>query len=224
MGAGAPLSDIAEDALVDFETEIMSIPQFDPEHPQMISQGPSVCIFNKEDPGELMASWLFTQYLLTNQVQTAYARTEGYVPVTSMAQDSAEYQDYLSRAGEDDDDFYKIKIQASRLLLSNTGNTFVTPVFNGSASLRDAAGQLIESVTKSVRRKETVDDAYMDRLFDDVASLYHLNEVKAQTSGKTDLGALPWTARVLIGGLILSWVLILLWAFRDILKKRTQNH
>ena len=171
-----------------------------------------------------MASWLFTQYLLTNQVQTAYARTEGYVPVTSMAQDSAEYQDYLSRAGEDDDDFYKIKIQASRLLLSNTGNTFVTPVFNGSASLRDAAGQLIESVTKSVRRKETVDDAYMDRLFDDVASLYHLNEVKAQTSGKTDLGALPWTARVLIGGLILSWVLILLWAFRDILKKRTQNH
>lgn len=100
MGAGAPLSDIAEDARVDFETEIMPIPQFDPEHPQMISQGPSVCIFNKEDPGEVMASWLFTQYLLTNQVQTAYARTEGYVPVTSMAQDSAEYQDYLSRAGD----------------------------------------------------------------------------------------------------------------------------
>lgn len=191
MGAGAPLSDIAEDARVDFETEIMPIPQFDPEHPQMISQGPSVCIFNKEDPGEVMASWLFTQYLLTNQVQTAYARTEGYVPVTSMAQDSAEYQDYLSRAGEDDDDFYKIKIQASRLLLSNTGNTFVTPVFNGSASLRDAAGQLIESVTKSVRRKETVDDAYMDRLFDDVASLYHLDEVKAQASGKTDVALCP---------------------------------
>ena len=26
------------------------IPQFDPANPQMISQGPSVCIFNKEDP------------------------------------------------------------------------------------------------------------------------------------------------------------------------------
>ena len=155
----------------------------------MISQGPSVCIFNKEDPGEVMASWLFTQYLLTNQVQTAYARTEGYVPVTSMAQDSAEYQDYLSRAGEDDDDFYKIKIQASRLLLSNTGNTFVTPVFNGSASLRDAAGQLIENVTKSVRRKETVDDAYMDRLFDDVASLYHLDEVRGPALWKDRSGS-----------------------------------
>lgn len=29
-------------------------------------------------------------------------------------------------------------------------NTFVTPVFNGSASLRDASGQLIENVVKSV--------------------------------------------------------------------------
>ena len=104
MGTNAPLVDISSDALVDFETEVMTIPQFDPDNPQMISQGPSVCIFNKKDPQEVLASWLFTQYLLTNQVQTAYARTEGYVPVTSMAQDSAEYQDYLSRAGEDDDD------------------------------------------------------------------------------------------------------------------------
>ncbi len=42
-----------------------------------------------------------------------------------------------------------------KMLLANSDNTFVTPVYNGSASLRDAAGQLIENVTKSVRRKET---------------------------------------------------------------------
>ena len=65
----------------------------------MISQGPSICIFNKSDPQEVLASWLFTQYLLTNDVQIAYSQTEGYVPVTSKAQASAEYQDYLSRAG-----------------------------------------------------------------------------------------------------------------------------
>ena len=91
MGSDAPLSDIAEDKVVEFETEVMAIPQFDPQHPQMISQGPSVCIFNKEDPQEVLASWLFVQYLLTNEVQTAYAETEGYVPVTSKAQESAEY-------------------------------------------------------------------------------------------------------------------------------------
>lgn len=75
MGTNAPLVDISSDALVDFETEVMTIPQFDPDNPQMISQGPSVCIFNKKDPQEVLASWLFTQYLLTNDVQTAYGRT-----------------------------------------------------------------------------------------------------------------------------------------------------
>ena len=93
------------------------IPQVDPEHPKMISQGPSVCVFNKQDPQEVLASWLFTQYLLTNEVQIAYSETEGYVPVTSKAQDSAEYQDYLSRAGEDNNTFYDVKIAASKLLL-----------------------------------------------------------------------------------------------------------
>ncbi len=97
----APLSDISADKLVEFETAVMPIPQFDPDHPQMISQGPSVCVFNNGDPQEVLASWLFTQYLLTNDVQIAYSETEGYVPVTSMAQGSDEYLDYLSREGQD---------------------------------------------------------------------------------------------------------------------------
>ena len=86
MGTDAPLVDIAEEEIVDFETEVMMVPQFDPEHPQMISQGPSICIFNKEDPQEVLASWLFTQYLLTDGMQIAYSQTEGYVPVTTSAQ------------------------------------------------------------------------------------------------------------------------------------------
>lgn len=135
----------------------MTVPQYDPSHPEMISQGPSLCVFNKEDPQQVLASWLFAQYLLSNDVQIAYSETEGYIPVTSKAQDSAEYQDYLSRAGEDNSTYYDVKIQASKMLLDHTDDTFVTPVFNGSASLRDAAGQLIEDTVKAIRRKKTVD-------------------------------------------------------------------
>ena len=174
MGTDAPLSDIAEDKVVRFETAVMTVPQFDTENPTMISQGPSVCIFNKEDSGEVMASWLFTQYLLTNDVQLAYAGTEGYVPVTAKAQNSAEYKDYLAREGEDNDRYYSVKLQATKLMLENTENSFVTPVFNGSASLRNAAGHLVESVTKSMRRKETVDEAYFQKLFQSTAALYRL--------------------------------------------------
>ncbi|MCM1027761.1 MAG: extracellular solute-binding protein [Roseburia sp.] len=224
MGTEAPLLDISEEALVEFETAVLPVPQFDPENPSMISQGPSVCIFNKSDPQEVLASWLFTQYLLTNDVQIAYAETEGYVPVTSSALDSPEYQDYLSRSGEDNETHYNIKIQATRLLLDHIDDTFVTPVFNGSASLRDAAGQMIENVTKSVRRKETVDDAYMEQLFRDVASLYRLDQRNMDTSAPAELGELPSTSVILLSSLAAAWALIILYVGFTALKARKTRH
>ncbi len=206
MGSDAPLIDIPQESLVDFETVIMPIPQFDPENPQMISQGPSICIFNKEDPQEVLASWLFAQYLLTNDVQIAYSQTEGYVPVTSKAQQSETYQDYLSRAGEDNDLYYDIKIAASKLLMENTENTFVTPVFNGSVSLRNASGQMIENVTKSVLRKQTVDGAYMENLFDEMTALYRLDQIQVDGQWKMDLGPLPSESVILLSALVLIWI------------------
>jgi multiple sugar transport system substrate-binding protein len=210
MGSDAPLVDISEDKLVKFETEVVTVPQIDTENPKMISQGPSVCVFNKEDPGEVLASWIFTQYLLSNEVQISYSQTEGYVPVTLKAQNSDVYKDYLSREGEDNEFYYDVKIKASKLVIDNTENTFVTPVFNGSASLRDAAGQLIEKVTKSVRRNETVDEAYLELLFSDVSSLYRLDGIgSTASSGKTDLGPLPTASVVLLLSLITIWTVII---------------
>ena len=125
MGSDAPLIDIAEEDLIDFETVVMPVPQFDTEHPKMISQGPSICVFNKDDPQEVLASWLFTQYLLTDSIQIAYSQTEGYVPVTTRAQQNPEYQDYLSRGGEDNDTYYQVKIDAAKLLLDHLDGTFI---------------------------------------------------------------------------------------------------
>ena len=59
--SGKAAGEPTECALVDFATEVCLIPQFDPSNPKMISQGPSLCIFNKKDDGEVMASWLVTQ-------------------------------------------------------------------------------------------------------------------------------------------------------------------
>ena len=188
----------------------------------MISQGPSICIFNKADPQEVLASWLFAQYLLTNEVQIAYAETEGYVPVTSKAQNDPSYQDYLSRAGEDAA-HYEVKIQASRLLMENTAYTFTTPVFNGSASLRDAAGQLIEEVTKSVRRKQTVDESYFVKLFSDIRSLYRLDQIRVGGSSKADLGPLPTASKVLIGSLIAVWLGIGSFWLWGVLRKKKRS-
>ncbi len=220
MGTKAPLLDIDPSKLVEFETEVMMIPQMEPESPSMISQGPSVCVFNKRDPQEVLASWLFAQYLLTNEVQIAYSQTEGYVPVTSKAQESEVYRDYLSREGEDNRLYYDVKLQAAKLLLENTENTFVTPVFNGSASLRGAAGQLIENVTKSMRRHETVDDAYYETLFHDIRALYRLDQGGATAAGQAELGPMPPMSITLLATLGGAWVVIGICFALDMLKKR----
>ena len=222
MGSEAPLIDIAEDKLVHFDTEVMLIPQFDPANPEMISQGPSICIFNKEDPQEVLASWLFAQYMLTNEVQIAYSQTEGYAPVTLQAQESAEYQDYLSRAGENNELYYDVKLEATRLLLDNIDNTFVTPVFNGSASLRDAAGQLIENTAKSARRKQTIDDGYFEELYADMISLYRLDQIHG-VDGKADLGKLPATAVWLLGALGVTWLGIGVYVGCEWMKERKKR-
>ena len=194
MGSNAPLSDISADKFVDFETAVLPVPQYDTANPQMISQGPSVCIFNKEDPQEVLASWLFTQFLLTNDVQIAYSETEGYVPVTQKARDTEEYQDYLARSGEDNNAHYKTKIDATEMLIANTANTFTTPVFNGSASLRK-----------------------------DTKQLYRLDSIAGSSEGKADLGPLPSTAKALIGTLIAVWILIGLYVGSDYMKKKKQK-
>ena len=208
MGAGSPMSDIHESANIDYEIAVMTIPQYDTENPQMISQGPSLCIFNKEDSGEVLASWLFVQYMLSNDAQFAYATTEGYAPVTTKAQNSEEYRDYFSHMGEtngeDNKTYYHVKLKATKLLMDNTENTFITPVFNGSTSLRNAAGQLIEEVTKTVRRSGTVDDEYLETLYENMMVTYHLDELE----GKKTFGEMPIASVILLIVIAAAWVFI----------------
>ena len=98
----------------------------------------------------------------------------------------------------------------------------MTPVFNGSASLRSAAGQLIENVCKSARRKEEMSDAYIEKQYNDVSSLYRLDQIKV-TSTETDpadgekgetekepftWSELPGISQALLIGVPCVWILI----------------
>ena len=226
MGSEAPLLDIHEEQVVSFRTAVRPIPQYDPEHPKMISQGPSVCIFSKEDNQQVLASWLFVQYLLTNGVQIAYSSTEGYLPVTLKAQNSPEYQDYLSRKGEDNREHYDVKIEASQLLLDYMQDTFVTPVFNGSADLRQAAGQMIEETAKGARRKKEMNDAFIENLYRDMTSLYHLDQIKVtggdenETEEDTPETPIAPESRVLLAAIAVIWILIGLFRLREHRKEK----
>ena len=112
-------------------------------------------------------------------------------------------------------------------VIENAEHTFVTPVFNGSASLRNAAGQLIENTVKSVNRKQTIDDTYIEKLYGDMTSLYRLDQLSTQNgslaSGKADLGPLPMTAVVLLASLVCAWILIVCYVVWQGLKKKKNS-
>ena len=124
--------------------------------------------------------------------------------------------------GEDNDFYYDIKIQAAMLLKDNVEDTFVTPVFNGSASLRNAAGQMIEEVKKSARRGDVIDEAYLEKLFSEMTSLYRLDQIST-AEGKADLGPLPATSKALLITLALVWVGMGIYVGCEAVKKKKQQ-
>ena len=108
-------------------------------------------------------------------------------------------------------------------MLNNLDHTFTTPVFNGSASLRNAAGELIEDVVRSTRRKQTVDDAYLDELYDKVTSLYRLDQLSQTIETSKELGPLPSSSRWFLTILGCTWGLIALFYGRKYIQKRKSS-
>lgn len=205
IGTDAPLMDIHENDVKEFKTVVKTVPQTDATNPKMISQGPSICIFNKRDSGEVLASWLFAQFLLNDETQIAFSKTEGYIPVTKTAIYSDSYQDYLDLRGLDNDDYYYVKIDASKIVIDNIDNTFITPVFNGSSLVRSASGELIETTLQSVKSKSyNTTDEWFNTLYNNIRILYKLDEIgKTDTTVKTPL---PKTSKVLLITLGVVWV------------------
>ena len=172
MGSGATKHDAGSGATGEsFDTVVRPIPQVDAKNPKMISQGPSICVFQKADKGEMLASWLFAQFLLTDDIQLDYTSTEGYLPVTKRATSSTRFQNYLANPSE-----YQAKIDATKLVLNNVDNTFITPVFNGSINARNAAGYLIDAVASPGSKFKNIDiitkQSDVNSLYSKVSSKY----------------------------------------------------
>ena len=70
---------------------------------------------------------------------------------------------------------YKVKIDATKLILDNIDNTFITPVFNGSSNARTAAGYLIEAVSAPGSKYDSIEK--MASLFDRCISINDLREL-----------------------------------------------
>ncbi len=123
-----------------FEVGIATIPQVDAGNRKVISQGPSVCIFKKSDPREVVASWLFVKYLTAStDFQAEFSMASGYVPVLKSVETNEVYADFLSKA----DGGSYISALSAKVCLEQADAYYTSPAFNGSSTARDQVDILL---------------------------------------------------------------------------------
>ncbi|MBQ7817311.1 MAG: extracellular solute-binding protein [Oscillospiraceae bacterium] len=128
------------DGAYPFEVGIATIPQVNADNKKVISQGPSLCIFQKSNPQEVIASWLFVKFLTTNVAfQAEFGMASGYVPVLKSVGENPVYKNYLASA----DGGAYIAALSAKVCLEQESAYYTSPAFNGSSTARDQVGALM---------------------------------------------------------------------------------
>ena len=128
------------DGTYPFEVGIATIPQVNASNKKVISQGPSVCIFKKDNPQEVVASWLFVKFLTTSvSFQAEFSMASGYVPVLKSVAENPEYAKFIANA----DGGKYISALSAKVCLEQESAYYTSPAFNGSSTARDQVGALL---------------------------------------------------------------------------------
>ena len=150
----------AEDGSYPFEVGIATIPQVDVNNRKVISQGPSLCIFDKDDKQEVLASWLFVKFLTSDPTfQANFAMASGYMPVIQSVTATPDFQAYLEKADGGDN----IAMLSMKVSMDQTDAYYTSPVFPGSATARN---QVTALMTRCLGLTDNV-DAEIDAAFQD---------------------------------------------------------
>ena len=142
---------------------IATIPQVNASSPKVISQGPSVCIFQKSNPQEVVASWLFVKFLTTSvEFQAEFSMASGYVPVLKSVKNVPAYADFLAKA----DGGSYISALSAKICLEQIDAYYTSPAFNGSSRARTEVGKLMSKCFSSTAANEDamIDDAFEDAI------------------------------------------------------------
>ena len=126
-----------------FDVGIATIPQLNASAPKVISQGPSLTIFKKSNPQEVMASWLFVKYLTTCvEFQAEFSMASGYIPVIKSVGENEVYKgEFLDKANGGD----FISALSAKVGLAQEAAYYTSPAFNGSSTARDQVGLLMQA-------------------------------------------------------------------------------
>ncbi len=145
-----------------FEVGVAMLPQINTEDPKMISQGPSLCIFKKDNEQEIAAAWLFAKYITTSvEYQARFSMTNGYTCAIQSVKDNSVYANFLTQAD------YGAHLQASavKLTMDYKNYYYVSPAFNGSSTARDEMATLMKNCFVQSPKSGETEDQMIERLF-----------------------------------------------------------
>lgn len=142
------------DGAYPFEVGITTIPQVSQDNRKAISQGPSLCIFGKENPQEVIASWLFVKYLTTCvEFQAEFSMASGYVPVLKSVAENDAYAAFLAKADGRD----QVAALSAKVCMEQEDAYYTSPAFVGSSEARDQVGALLIA---AITGDKSIDDAF----------------------------------------------------------------
>ena len=149
-----------------FEVGIAPIPQLNPEDPKVISQGPSLVILNSENRQEVIASYLFVEFLTTSiEFQAEFSMVSGYMPVLESVMDNETYKtNFLDKADGGDN----VAALSVKVGLEQRDAYYVSPAFTGSSVARDEVGVIMQNVFvnygSASDKKALIDKAFADAI------------------------------------------------------------
>ncbi len=124
-----------------FDVGVATPPSEDTNEPAVISQGPSICFFNRSTEAEKRAAWKFYRHISNSTNSVIYGLSTGYQPVRYSSYETTAYKSFIEDA-EDGNLFASVANLSSTLFDSY----FTSPVFVGSAKARTEVGSALSSV------------------------------------------------------------------------------
>ena len=152
------------DSKYPFTVGIASIPQMCENNKKVISQGPAVTIFNKSNPQEVIASWLFVKYLTTSvRFQVEFSNVSGYLPVIKSVQDNQVFKDKMALADGGD---YVAQL-STKACMEQADAYYTSPAFNGSSTARDQVENLYNKIFPNTSETDAEIESFINGAFRD---------------------------------------------------------
>ena len=148
-----------------FEVGVCKVPASN-NNPLYVSQGPSLCLLNNykvstDDNAKMIKyAWKFLKYITNKEVNASLTvnGSEGYIPVRESAYDTDTFLSFM----ENGENYAKT---AETVIYDIDGRYFNTPVFSGSAALRDYIGAaLADTLNGEITAKKALDNAIKETI------------------------------------------------------------